>query len=613
MAPDGTVDESLMPDLTSERIREMYRMMVFTRRLDERMFSLQRQGRIGTFARVLGQEGAQLGAAYALEDRDWLVPAFRDMGAQLLRGMKPEHMLQYWSGDERGNIIPEGVRMLPTSIPVGTHMLHAAGIAWAMKNDGEDVAVLTIFGEGATSEGDFSEAMNFAGVLQLPVIFLCQNNQWAISVPYHKQTAACTVAQKAIGYGVPGIQVDGNDIFAVYRATREAVDRARAGDGPSLVEAHTYRLADHTTSDDARKYRAPEEVVEWEAKDPLLRLRLYMRAQGLLDDAEEHSVGEAVDEKVTRAVEAFESDDQVVVLGEDVGRDGGVFRVTEGLVERFGEERVIDTPLAESGIVGVSIGMALAGYRPVAEIQFSGFSYPAYDQLVSHASRMRNRSRGRWTVPMVVRMPYGGGIRALEHHSESMEAVFAHVPGLKVVIPSDPYEAKGLLAAAIADPDPVIFMEPKRIYRAVKMEVPEERYVLPLGEARIVREGSDCTVIAWGAHVRTVLAAAEELAGDDGYDVEVIDVRSLSPFDAETILESVNKTGRAVVVHEAPRTGGFGAEISARIAEEDILRLEAPVGRIGGFDTPPPLAKLEDYYQPNAELVAREIMATMEF
>src|SRR5660397_73645 len=246
-------------------------------------------------------------------------------------------------------------------------------------------------------------------------------------------------------------------------------------------------------------------------------------------------------------------------------------------------------------------------------IRFSGFSYPAYDQLVSHASRMRNRSRGRWTVPMVVRMPYGGGIRALEHHSESMEAVFAHVPGLKVVIPSDPYEAKGLLAAAIADPDPVIFMEPKRIYRAVKMEVPEERYVLPLGEARIVREGSDCTVIAWGAHVRTVLAAAEELAGDDGYDVEVIDVRSLSPFDAETILESVNKTGRAVVVHEAPRTGGFGAEISARIAEEDILRLEAPVGRIGGFDTPPPLAKLEDYYQPNAELVAREIMATMEF
>lgn len=312
-------------------------------------------------------------------------------------------------------------------------------------------------------------------------------------------------------------------------------------------------------------------------------------------------------------LQEMENDRHVVVLGEDVGRDGGVFRVTEGLVERFGEERVIDTPLAESGIVGLSIGMALAGYRPVAEIQFSGFSYPAYDQLVSHASRMRNRSRGVWTVPLVVRMPYGGGIRALEHHSESMEAVFAHVPGLKTVIPSDPYEAKGLLAAAIADPDPVVFMEPKRIYRAVKKEVPDERYELPLGEARIAREGEDCTVVAWGAHVRTALEAAERLADDGKYEVEVIDVRTLSPFDGETIVESVRRTGRAVIVHEAPRTGGFGAEISARIAEEAILRLEAPVRRVAGFDTLPPLAKLEDYYQPNAELVAQEITATMEF
>lgn len=312
-------------------------------------------------------------------------------------------------------------------------------------------------------------------------------------------------------------------------------------------------------------------------------------------------------------LQEMENDRHVVVLGEDVGRDGGVFRVTEGLVERFGEERVIDTPLAESGIVGLSIGMALAGYRPVAEIQFSGFSYPAYDQLVSHASRMRNRSRGVWTVPLVVRMPYGGGIRALEHHSESMEAVFAHVPGLKTVIPSDPYEAKGLLAAAIADPDPVVFMEPKRIYRAVKKEVPDERYELPLGEARIAREGEDCTVVAWGAHVRTALEAAGRLADDGKYEVEVIDVRTLSPFDGETIVESVRRTGRAVIVHEAPRTGGFGAEISARIAEEAILRLEAPVRRVAGFDTLPPLAKLEDYYQPNAELVAQEITATMEF
>lgn len=319
---------------------------------------------------------------------------------------------------------------------------------------------------------------------------------------------------------------------------------------------------------------------------------------------------EAIDQAL---LQEMERDPQVIVLGEDVGKDGGVFRVTDGLVQRFGEERVIDTPLAESGIVGVAIGMAIAGYRPVAEIQFSGFAYPAYDQLVSHASRMRNRTRGRFTVPLVVRMPYGGGIRALEHHSESMEAVFAHVPGLKVVIPADPYQAKGLLTAAIRDPDPVVFFEPARVYRAIKMEVPEEEYVIPLGRARVAREGRDLTLIAWGAQVRIALEAAERLAAEGRCDVEVVDVRTLSPFDFETVTASVVKTGRAVVVHEAPRTGGFGGEIAAQIMERAILHLEAPVRRVTGFDTMPPLAKLEDYFHPDADRVVDEIIATMEF
>ena len=319
---------------------------------------------------------------------------------------------------------------------------------------------------------------------------------------------------------------------------------------------------------------------------------------------------EAIDQAL---LQEMERDPNVIVLGEDVGKDGGVFRVTDGLVQRFGEERVIDTPLAESGIVGVAIGMAIAGYRPVAEIQFSGFVYPAYDQLVSHASRMRNRTRGRFTVPLVVRMPYGGGIRALEHHSESMEAVFAHVPGLKVVIPADPYQAKGLLTAAIRDPDPVVFFEPARVYRAIKMEVPEEEYVIPLGRARVAREGRDVTLIAWGAQVRIALEAAERLAAEGRYDVEVIDVRTLSPFDFATVTDSVVKTGRAVVVHEAPRSGGFGAEIAAQIMERAILHLEAPVRRVTGFDTIPPLAKLEDYFLPDVDRVVDEIIATMEF
>lgn len=319
---------------------------------------------------------------------------------------------------------------------------------------------------------------------------------------------------------------------------------------------------------------------------------------------------EAIDQAL---LQEMERDPQVIILGEDVGKDGGVFRVTDGLVERFGEERVIDTPLAESGIVGVAIGMAIAGYRPVAEMQFSGFAYPAFDQLVSHASRMRNRTRGRFTVPLVVRMPYGGGIRALEHHSESMEAVFAHVPGLKVVIPADPYQAKGLLTAAIRDPDPVVFFEPARVYRAIKMEVPEEEYVIPLGRARVAREGRDLTLIAWGAQVRIALEAAERLAAERRCDVEVVDVRTLSPFDFERVTASVVKTGRAVVVHEAPHTGGFGAEIAAQLMERAILHLDAPVRRVTGFDTIPPLAKLEDYFLPDADRVVDEIIATMEF
>jgi pyruvate dehydrogenase E1 component beta subunit len=319
---------------------------------------------------------------------------------------------------------------------------------------------------------------------------------------------------------------------------------------------------------------------------------------------------EAIDQALRQAMER---DPKMIILGEDVGRDGGVFRVTDGLIERFGDQRVIDTPLAESGIVGMAIGMAIAGYHPVAEIQFSGFVYPAYDQLVCHAARMRNRSRGEFTVPLVVRMPYGGGIRALEHHSESMEAVFAHVPGLKVVIPADPYEAKGLLTAALADPDPVVFFEPARVYRAIKTEVPEEPYTIPLGKARVVQEGGDLTLIAWGAQVRTIKDAAQKLEAEGVARVEVIDVRTLSPFDYETVVASVSKTGRAIIVHEAPRTCGFGAEISAQIMERAVLHLLAPVGRITGFDTIAPLAKLEDFYQPNAEIVVDAAKALLNF
>ncbi len=305
--------------------------------------------------------------------------------------------------------------------------------------------------------------------------------------------------------------------------------------------------------------------------------------------------------------EEMQRDKNVVVLGEDVGRDGGVFRVTEGLLEQFGAERVIDTPLAESVIAGSAVGMALYGLKPVAEIQFMGFIYPAIDQIFSHASRVRSRSRGRFSCPLVIRTPYGAGIKAPELHSESTEALFCHMPGLKVVAPSSPYNAKGLLISSIRDPDPVIFLESTRLYRLIKEEVPEGEYTIPLGKAKVVREGKDITVIAWGSMLHRSLQAVE------GFDAEVIDLMTLNPFDEETILKSVKKTGRAVIVHEAPKTGGFGSELSATIAEDAMLYLKAPIIRVTGYDVVMPLPKLEDYYMPTVERIRKGIEEGMKY
>jgi pyruvate dehydrogenase E1 component beta subunit len=305
--------------------------------------------------------------------------------------------------------------------------------------------------------------------------------------------------------------------------------------------------------------------------------------------------------------EEMQRDNSVVMLGEDVGRDGGVFRTTEGLYEAFGAERVIDTPLSESGIIGAAVGMAVYGLKPVAEIQFMGFIYAAIDQIFSHAARIRYRSRGRYTCPVVIRTPFGAGVKALELHSESTEAFFCHMPGIKVVIPSTPYHAKGLLSSSIRDPDPVIFLEAMRLYRLFKEDVPEGDYTIPLGKARIVQDGKDVTVISWGSMLQRTLQAVE------GYDAEVIDLMTLQPFDEETVLNSVKKTGRAVIVHEAPKTCGFGAELSATIAEEAILYLKAPILRVTGYDVIVPLPKLEDYYLPSVERIKKALDETLKY
>ncbi|WP_044746962.1 alpha-ketoacid dehydrogenase subunit beta [Bacillus alveayuensis] len=308
----------------------------------------------------------------------------------------------------------------------------------------------------------------------------------------------------------------------------------------------------------------------------------------------------------------MERDRRVIVLGEDVGVNGGVFRATDGLFERFGDERVFDTPLAESGIIGTSIGLAANGFRPVAEIQFLGFVYQAMDQLAAQAARIRFRSGGRFTCPIVVRSPYGGGVRTPELHSDALEALFTHSPGLKVVIPSNPYDAKGLLIAAVRDEDPVLFLEPMKLYRAFRMEVPEDLYEIPLGKAHVVKEGEDVTIISWGATVPLVAKLAEEMKAQ-GIDVEVIDLRCLQPLDIDTIMQSVEKTGRVLIVHEAVKTNGFGAEIAALISERALFSLSAPILRVAGYDTPYPVPSVEDDWLPNAARIIEGVQTLLRY
>jgi 2-oxoisovalerate dehydrogenase E1 component len=655
------------PELDPDLYQRMYRDMVLARELDRRMLGLQRQGRIGTYAMLEGQEAVQIGSALALEPEDFVFPSYREHGVQITRGLPMEVLLAYWKGLPNADWDMEKYRTGIVTVPIASQLPHAVGYSYVTKLRGERIVTAVYFGDGATSEIDFHSGMNFAGVWKTPTIFICSNNLYAISVPYSKQTASETIAQKADAYGFEGLRVDGMDPIAVYLATRLAAERARGGKGPTLIEALCYRYGPHATADDPTLYRSEEEVEEWREKDPIERLRRFLQKRGQWDERAGEKVAMEVADAVSAAItaieaeplpirdeairhgfhripahvvaqlhamqrahgeeeavfatdeiwqvgedqlpdgpvetltmagainaalhEAMDRDETIVVLGEDVGIAGGVFRVTEGLLDEFGEDRVIDTPLNESGIVGTAIGMALAGARPVAEIQFDGFVYPAFDQIVSHLGRFRYRTRGHSSVPVVVRFPNGAGIGAHEHHCDSPEAYFVHAPGLVVICPSTAVDAKGLLAAALEGEDPVIFLEPKVLYRARREQVPADHYTLPIGRARVRLEGSDLTLVTYGGMVPVSL----EAAGRVDTSVEVIDLRTLFPWDRETVLGSVVKTGRALIVQEPQGTAGVGADIAAVIAEEALYDLEAPVLRVTGFDVPWPQFAIESH------------------
>lgn len=672
LSPDGTL-KGKDPRLPPEALRRFYEQLVFGRIFDEKATNLSTLREIGTYAPGKGQEACQVGSADALERGDWYIPMYRDSAGMLAFGMPALKLLQYWGGDERGMQMPEGLNMLPLAVPVATQLPHAVGLAMARRMQGDKAVVFVSTGDGGTSKADFHESLNFAGVYNLPVIFGVENNQWALSVTRKSQTRSKTLAQKAVAYGFEGILVDGNDVVASYEATRYAVDKARRGGGPTLIEYSTYRMGPHTTAElVSNKLKAPEEVAEWEKRNPITRFEKYLLSRGLLDDKSKEAVVAAAQHRMNEAVAAYrgavppdpssifeytysvptsilaeekaaafggpalpwpeapepaltggkpgvnirnavnmalregmQRDKRVVVFGEDVGLNGGVFQVTRGLQDEFGPDRVFDTPLAELEIGGIFVGLSIGGMIPVAEFQFDNFSLPAFDQIFSHIARMRNRTRGRFTTGGVIRFPYGAGIRPPELHSESPEAYFAHTPGLKVVIPSNPFDAKGLLSSALLEPDPIVFMEPKKIYDNPKMEVPEEDYRIPIGKAKIVKEGTDITMVSYGAMMVPTMQAAEALLSEKSVSAEVVDLRTISPLDFKTIIGSVGKTGRLLVVHEAPRNVGVGAEIAATVADKALDHLRAPIRRVTGYDIPIPLARLEDYYIPNKERVLK--------
>ncbi|HEX2048425.1 MAG TPA: thiamine pyrophosphate-dependent enzyme [Acidimicrobiales bacterium] len=635
--------------LSADEVVGMYRTLVLARFVDQKAWNLTRTGKARFYIPAEGQEGAQVGSAWALRPgHDVTLPYYRDIGVVLTLGMTPYEILLavLAKGDDPNS----GGRQMPNhwgskrlgiitgSSPIGTQFPHAAGLALASTLRGDDKVTVSWFGEAAASKGDFHEALNFAGIHQLPAVFVCENNGYAISVGMRKQSAVPDVADRAASYGFEGVVVDGNDVLDVYAATSAAVARARAGKGPTLIEAKTYRLMPHTTDDEDRIYRSREEVKAWRQRDPVPRLERYILEQGLLSPEDARRVEEAAREEVADAGRRAEAapaphpdtaasrvyarplrpgpasaspvaapaggvertildtvrhtlhdlmatDERVVVLGEDVAVLGGVFRATKGLAESFGESRVIDTPLAESSIVGIGIGLALAGMRPVAEIQFADFMHSTFDQMVSEAAKIHYRSNGDFDVPLVVRTPWGGGGHRGPYHSQAIEAFYAHVAGLKVVAPSTPADVAGLLRSAVDDPDPVLFLEHKKTYRKISGPVPEGDWRVPIGVADVARPGDDMTLVTYGLHRHLAVEAAGILADED-YEVEVIDLRTISPLDTETVLRSAVRTGRVLVVHEDNVSFGVGAEVAATVAQEAFYDLDAPVRRLAMPDVP---------------------------
>ena len=661
------MNESATSNITvgAETLRDLYVTMRRIRAFEEKTADLFQEGVVkGTAHSYKGEEAIAAGVCATLRDDDIIASYHRGHGHCIAKGARIDRMMAELMGRQTGycqglggsmHIADMELNIMGANGIVGAAMPLATGAGLAAKLQGTDKVAVAFFGDGASNQGVFHESLNLAAVWKLPVIFVCENNQYALSTSYRNTTAVSQVAHRAAAYEIPGITVDGNDGVEVYLVLREAVDRARAGEGPTLIEAMTYRHGQHSLRVNLRDPRPEDELEEWMSRDPIVRMEKRLSDEGAFSADEFDETTQTVEDELESAVaygrespepavqvmldavyaphaehaepgadgtvrmlsypealnEALEQemlrDERVFLMGEDVGATGGIFGVSKGLMERYGPERVRDTPISEATFVGCGVGAAIAGMRPVVEIQIFDFVALTMDMLVNQAAKFRFMLGGKPSVPLVVRGPQGGGIRLAAQHSQSLEAWFTHVPGLVVAAPSTPYDAKGLLVAAIRDENPVVFLEQKLLYLGGNGPVPEELYAIPLGKADIKRAGTDVTIVATSAMVPRALSAATVLERD-GISVEVVDPRTLQPLDEETILASVRKTNRLLIVHEAWVRGGFGAEVAAMVVDKAFDWLDAPVARLGAPHTPMPYNdRLELEVIPSQERIVEAV------
>ncbi len=627
-------------DLSDDQLLALYNKLLYPRLIEEKMLILLRQGRLSKWFSGIGQEAVSVGITAALSQKDYILPLHRNLGVFTTRQMPLDRLMRQWLGKPDGytkgrdrsfHFGSMEDRVIGMISHLGAMLPVADGLALASNLDNDQYVAVAFSGDGGTSEGEFHEALNVAAVWNLPVLFVVEQNGYGLSTPITEQYRAERLSDKAHGYGIPGYTIDGNNLLEVYHVTAALLRKMREDRTPALLECVTFRMRGHEEAS-GTKY-VPQELMDtWREKDPLRRYEDWLRDSQILKEEEMDRIRAKFKLEINQAVEsAFEAPDvqadpaqevhdvyapvkkfsvelpapgerhvrlidaisegmrqamerypDLVLMGQDIAEYGGVFKITEGFVQQFGKDRVRNTPICEAAIVGAAMGLSLAGKRAMVEMQFADFVSCGFNQIVNNLAK--NHYRWGHAANVVIRMPTGAGAGAGPFHSQSNEAWFTHVPGLKVLYPAFPYDAKGLLASAFADPNPVLFFEHKLLYRSVSGPVPENYYELPIGQAATLCEGESLTLVSYGLGVHWALEVAQQHRGE----IEVIDLRSLLPWDRETVFASVRKTGRCLVLSEATHTGSFAAEVAAEVAEHCFEHLDAPVMRLASLDTPIP-------------------------